>query len=120
MEHSLNSERELLLQALIILVRRQVKPVEAGVATWKPRRVTRLLDGESPGSIRSLQILEAINRHSRGSGGELKQASFLFRGPRPDALPEPFDDLVGLLVAAVVGKLTPVVPEDAVSTSALQ
>lgn len=76
---------------------------------WKLRGIARLLDGESAGTIGTLQILEPVDRDSGGSCCELEQTGFAFGWPAPDALPEPLDDFVGRLISSVVRELAPVI-----------
>lgn len=82
------------------------------MAPWQLARVSVLFDGEPPGTIGTLEVLEPIDRYSGGSGGKLEEAGFLFRGPRAKDLPKPGDDLVFFIVATVVGKLGPIIPEE--------
>lgn len=74
-------------------------------------RVARFLNREPTWSIRTLQIFKPVNRHTRSTRGELQQARFSLGRPGTYALPEPLDDLVGFLVAAVIRELGPVVPK---------
>lgn len=68
-------------------------------------RVARLLDREPPRSVRSLKVLEPIDRNPRSASCELQQARLALRRPCADAFPEPLNDLIVHLVAAVVGVL---------------
>jgi len=107
----LHCKSQLVFQRSIVLVRRQVDPVEAGMALWKLRGIARLLDSESAGAIRTLQILEPVDRDSGGSSSELEQAGFTFGRPASNALPKPLDDLVTHLISSVVRELAPVVTD---------
>jgi hypothetical protein len=64
-----------------------------------------------------LKILDATNGNLRSAGGELQQATLLFRWPRSNGLPEPNDDLVRLGVRAVIGVSSPVVHVDLSDTA---
>lgn len=116
-ERLLYRDGHLVLQGVVGLVRRQIQTVEAGVRLRQSHRVTRLLDGEPSGAIRTLQILEAVDGDTRGTRGELQQTRLLLGVPAADDLPEVLDDLVLLLVAAVVGVLLPVVNVDVGDTT---
>lgn len=105
----LHSKRQLLLESRIILIRRQVDPIEAGVTLWKLRRIPRLLDREPPWSIRTLQVFEAVYRNTRSSRGKLQEARLSLGGPAPHTLPEPLDDLVRDFVPSVIGELGPII-----------
>jgi hypothetical protein len=71
--------------------------------------VARLVDGEPPGPIRTLQVLEAIDRHPGSARRKLKQTGLSVWRPATDALPEPLDDFVRLFVSTIIGVLDPVV-----------
>ena len=116
--HALDRITQLPLQALVVLVRRQIEAVEARMAAREAVGVPALLDREPPRPVGALQVLEAVHGHARRARRELQQARLALRRPRPEALPEPLDHLVRLLVPAVVGELCPVVPGGAGSASA--
>jgi hypothetical protein len=59
--------------------------------------------------VRTLQIFESVDRNSAGARGKLKQSRFLFGIPSADDLPETLDNLILLLVTAIVSMLFPVV-----------
>lgn len=80
-------------------------------------RFTSLFNRKSSWPITTLQILEAVDGNTRGTGSELKQTRFLLGVPAADALPEVLDDLVILSVSAVVGVLLPVFDVDVSNTS---
>lgn len=46
------------------------------------------LDCEAAGSVGTLQILEAVDGDTRGTGGELEETRFLFGVPAADDLME--------------------------------
>lgn len=60
--YALNSQSQLLLQRRIILIRRQINPIEARMTLRQLARVSRLLNRKPSRSIRPLQILESIDR----------------------------------------------------------
>lgn len=76
------------------------------------RRLTRLLNRKPSGTIRTLQILEPVNRDTRSTSSKLQKTRFLLSIPRPDTLPEVLDDLVVFGVASVVGVFLPVLDVD--------
>lgn len=76
---------------------------------WQLARVTRFLNGEATRTVRSLQILETVDRNARRASCKLQQTGLALRWPATDALPEPLDDLIVDFVATVVRKLAPVV-----------
>lgn len=92
---------------------------------WQLRRLARLLNGKPPRPIAPLQILETIDRDTRGARRELEEAGLLLRIPATDALlivslhsqsgnmptylPKVLDDLVVLGVPAVISVLLPVI-----------
>lgn len=80
-------------------------------------RIARLLDGEPSGTIGSLQILKSVDRNTRGTSRELEKTRLLLGIPGADNLPEILDDLVLLLVAAVIGVLLPVFDVDVGDTT---
>lgn len=82
------------------------------MASWQLARVSILFNGEPPWAVGTLKVLETVNWYSRGSSGELEEASLLLWGPRAKDLPEPGDDLVLFIVTAIVGELGPIVPEN--------
>lgn len=71
-------------------------------------RVTRLLNGKPSGTIGSLQILESVDRDTGGTSSELEKTGLLLGIPGADDLPEVLNNLILLLVAAVIGVLLPV------------
>jgi len=75
------------------------------MAPWQPYKITRLLDSKPSQSTRVLESLEAIDGYTGGTSGELHRTKLLHSRPGTDTCPEPFDDLVGFLVAVVVGEL---------------
>jgi hypothetical protein len=97
------------LQRVVVFVRREIDPIEACVALGQLARVTCLLDREPPRAVRTLEVLEAVDRDTRRACRELQQAGLALGRPAPDALPEPLDHLVVHLVPAVVSVLGPVV-----------
>lgn len=107
---SLDREPQPLLQLLLLLILGQIQPIEACMAPGQPIHVSAFLDREPPRSITALQVLEAIDGHTRGTGRELEETSFALCWPGTEDFPEPGNDLVGLSVAAVVRELRPVVP----------
>ena len=78
-----------MLQTRIILIRRQVDPIEARMTLRELTLLTRLLNRESPRPIGSLQVFETINRNSRRARRELQEARFLLCVPAADALQFP-------------------------------
>ena len=114
--HVLDSQSQLVLQGLDVLVRGEVQSVKACVASWQLARVPVLLNGEPPWAVRTLKVLETINWYPGGSSGELEEASFLLWGPRTKDLPEPRDDLIFFIVAAIVGEFGPIIPNKDVSS----
>lgn len=64
-----------------------------------------------------MQILESVDGDTRGTSGELEKTRLLFGVPGANDLPEILDDLVLLLVTAVVGVLLPVVNVDVGDTT---
>ena len=80
------------------------------MALWQPYKITRLLDSKPSQSIRVLEILEATDGYTGGTSGELKRTKLLHSRPGTDTCPEPFHDLVGFPVAAVVGELGLIIP----------
>jgi hypothetical protein len=80
-------------------------------------RIARLLDGKPSGTIGALQVLETVDGDTGGTSGELEKTGLLLGIPGTDDLPEVLDDLVLLLVAAVVGMLLPVVHVDVGDTT---
>lgn len=130
----LHRDRHLVLQCVVRLVRRQIQPVETnhvrpvilkrgrdknlpGVRFGERRRIPRLFDREPSRPVRPLQILEPVDRDSRGTRRELQQPRLLLRIPGAHDLPEVLDHLVLLLVPAVVRVLLPVVHVDVRDTS---
>jgi hypothetical protein len=93
----------------------ETHPVEAGMALWQLRWIARLLDGKPTRPVRALEVLEPVDGDTRSAGRELEQARLALGWPAADALPEPLDDFIVELVAAVVGKLGPVVATEKVS-----
>lgn len=87
------------------------------VGLGQRRRIARFFNRESSRAVRSLKILESVDRDTRGTRGELKQSRLLLGIPRADNLPEVLDHLVLLLVAPVVGVPLPVVHVDVRNTS---
>lgn len=77
-QHSLYREQQLLFETLEVFVGWQLDPIEASMAPRQLRRIARLVDRESPRSIRALQILEPVDGYSRGARHELQQARFAF------------------------------------------
>jgi hypothetical protein len=75
-------------------------------------RITRLLNSKASGTVGALEILESVDGNARGTGGELEKTRLLLSIPSADYLPEVLNDLVLLLVTAVVGMLLPVVDID--------
>ena len=106
----LDSQPQLVLQSLDVLVRREVQSIEACVASWQLARIPVLFDGEPSWAVRALKVLETVDRYPRGSGGELEEAGFLLWGPRAKDLPEPGDDFVFSIITTVVGELGPIIP----------
>ena len=105
----LHRPRQLLLERLVVLVRRQVDTVEARVALRQLVRVSTLLNREPPWAIRALQVLEAVDRNPRRARRELQQPALPLWRPAPHTLPEPLHDLVVDLVPTVVRELDPVI-----------
>ena len=110
-EHSLDRIQQLLLQALVVLIRREIQPIKARMAPRQTVRIAALLDREPPRRVRALQILEPVDRYTGCASGELQQARLAFGRPASNALPEPLDDFVVHLVTTIVGVLGPVVAE---------
>ena len=79
--HALDRESQLLLQALIILIRRQIQPIKARMAPRQPTRIAALLDREPARSIAALQILESVHGHARRARGKLQQPRLALRWP---------------------------------------
>lgn len=92
----LDRPRELLLQRVVALVRRQVEAVEARVGLGQLALLAGLLDREAAGPVGPLQVLEAVDGDARGAGRELQEARFLLCVPAAD-------DLVGLGVSGTWG-----------------
>lgn len=136
----LDGPRELLVEGVVALVRRQVETVEASVGFRELRFLARLLDREAAGAIGALQVLEAVDRDARCARGELQEARFLLGVPAADDLwvgrvsevvtrgvwlglrmfaylPEVLHDEITLGVAAVVGVFLPVVDVDVRDTT---
>ena len=80
------------------------------MASWQLARVSVFFNREPPWAIRTLKVLESVDWYPRGSSGELEKAGFLLWGPRAKDLPEPGDDLIFFVVAAIVSELGPIVP----------
>jgi len=80
------------------------------MASWQPHGINRLLDSKPSQFARVLEILEATDGYTGGTSGELKRTKLLHSRPGTDTCPEPFDDLVGFLVAAVVSELGLIIP----------
>jgi len=110
-DYVLDSQPQLVLQGLDVLVGREVQSIEACVASWQLARIPVLFYGEPSWAVRALKVLETVDRYPRGSCGELKEAGFLLWGPRAKDLPEPGDDLVLSIVTTIIGELGPIVPE---------
>ena len=106
---SLYGQRQLVLQARVVLVRRQIDPVEARVALGQLRWVALFLDREAARAVRALEVLEPVDGNARRARRELQQTRLPLGWPRAYAFPEPLDHLVVHLVPAVVRKLGPVV-----------
>lgn len=117
---ALYSKRELMLQARIILIRRQINPVEARVTLRELVGVAGLLDRESPRPVGSLKVLEPVDRDTRCARGELQEARLALGRPAAHTLPEPLDDFVGHLIPTVIRKLGPVVPTRGLARLAAQ
>ena len=62
-----------MLQTRIVLIGRQIYPVEARMALRQLRRIARLLDRESPRSVRALEVFESIDGYARRARRELEQ-----------------------------------------------
>ena len=73
-EYALDGKCEFLLKTGVVLVWRQINPIETGMALRQLRRVTRFFDRETSGTIRALQIFEAIDGYARSSGRKLKKS----------------------------------------------
>lgn len=71
--------------------------------------LTRLLNGESSRAITALQILEAIDRNSAGSGCELQEPTLLLGIPSADDLPKVLNDFILLFIASIIGMFLPVI-----------
>lgn len=80
-------------------------------------RIAGLFNGKASRSVGTLQILETVDGDTRRSSGELEKTRFLLRIPAADDLPEVLDNIVLLLVAAVVRVLLPVVHVDVGNTT---
>ena len=80
-------------------------------------RLAGLLNRKSPGPVRTLQILEAVDGDTRGTGGELQQTRLLLRVPAANAFPEVLNNLIILGVSTVVGVLLPVLDVDICDTT---
>lgn len=80
-------------------------------------RLSGLFNRKPSGPIATLQILEAVDWDTRGSGCKLQQTRLLLGVPAADTLPEVLDDLVVLCVATVVGVLLPVFDVDISNTT---
>ena len=105
----LDSHGELLSQRFVVLVRRKIYSIEAGVGLRQLVGIAGLLHGKPSRSVGTLQVLEAVNGDTGGTGCKLEQPGPLVALPLGNALPEPLDDLVGLLVAPVIGVSLPVI-----------
>lgn len=68
-------------------VRGKIKPVEARMTLGELSRLARLLEREASWSVRTLQVLEAVDGDPRRAGDELEQTTLLLRRPRLDRLP---------------------------------
>ena len=116
----LDGQCQLLLQSLVVLVGRQIYAVEASVRLRQLARVARLLDREATRTVGALQVLESVDGNTRRARGELQQTRLALRRPAANALPEPLDNFVVDLVAAVIGELRPVVATAIVSEKTRQ
>ena len=108
----LHSPQQLLLQRIKALIRRQIQPIETRMTLRQLRLLPRLLNGEPPGPVTTLQILEPIDRDPTGSGRELQESRLLLGIPGSDALPEVLDHDVGFRVATVISVFLPVIHVD--------
>lgn len=108
-KYALDGKGEFMFKTGIVLVRGQINPIEAGMTLRQLRWVTRLFDRETSGTIRALQIFEAIDGYARSSGRKLKKSRFALRRPAADAFPEPLDDFVVHLVSTIIREFRPVV-----------
>ena len=71
-------------------------------------RLASLFNCESSRPITTLQILETIDRNTRGTSRELQETRLLLGIPAANAFPEVLDDLVILCVATVISVFLPV------------
>ena len=120
-------ERDLRLK---VRVRRQVETVEARVTLWQLSDLARFLEREPTGTVRTLQVLEPVDRDATRARRKLQQTRFLLGRPALDCFPEPLHDLfaqrddqysserregktpaylVSLLVSAIIGVFHPIV-----------
>jgi hypothetical protein len=67
-------DRQLLLERLKRLVRREVDPVKAGVTLWQLTDLSRLFDGEPTGAVGPLEVLEPVDGDSGRAGRELEES----------------------------------------------
>lgn len=84
---------------------------------WQSIDFTGLFDGESSRAITALQILEAVDRNSAGTGCKLQQSTLLFGVPGANDFPEVLNHIILLLVATIIGMLFPVVNVDIGNTA---
>lgn len=82
----LHRQTQFILQRLKRLIRRQIEAIKASMTLWQLIMFARLLDRESSRAIRALQILEPVDRNTRGAGRKLEETRFLLRVPGADAL----------------------------------
>jgi hypothetical protein len=92
-------------------VRWKACPVEACVTPWQVGWVPPLLNCETPGSVRSLQVLEPVDRYPRRSSDKLKETRLALGGPTTDALPEPLNNFIRLVISSVIRELVQIITD---------
>ena len=69
----------------------------------------RFFNGEAARTIRTLEILEAIDRYTRCACGKLQKTRALLGWPLLHTLPEPLYNIILISEATIVGEALPVV-----------
>jgi len=82
----LDGPHKLLRQRIKALVWRQVQSVETSVRLGQLVLLSRLFNRESSRPIWTLEILETVDRNSRGASSELQKPRLLLCVPSPDDL----------------------------------
>lgn len=90
----LDSSEQLVIQLVIVLVGRNVDPVEAGVGFGQVVGVgIDLVDGEESWACSTLEGFEALQGDPGGAGDKLQQPGPALLIVRLHGLPEPLDDV---------------------------